>query len=406
MRDVPALVLRDPSLRMLAAGILLFGAFAASLGVHQSLLAVEVFGIGDARYAALLLAAMLVSVCSSVAIGIATDRGPRRRAMALLAALASLAGAALVTLVRAPWAFALAHALLVPLGATMFGQLFAAARLASAPYPPATRDGILAVLRAIFALAFMVVLPLWGLLFARGLPLLALYPATAGVALFHLALVWRAWPPDHAAPWEEAKSGLTFRDSLREMAAAPVVLRVALVGAIHTASAVMGIVVGLIFAASGRGPGDVGLFFGLFVAFEVLGTLLSGALAARLPRLRLIGTGVALYALYLALLPFLAGTPWVWSLVLPAGLGGGVIFTPAIADLQDLLARRPGAGGSLLAVQRLAAEGLATTIYGVGATVQGYATVALLGAGTAILAVSTLLWLDRPQASKNPGPPA
>lgn len=48
MRDVPALLLPDPSLRMVAGGILLFATFASSLGVHQSLVAVEVFGITDA----------------------------------------------------------------------------------------------------------------------------------------------------------------------------------------------------------------------------------------------------------------------------------------------------------------------------------------------------------------------
>lgn len=395
MRDVPALILRDPSLRMLAGGILLFGSFAASLVAHQSLLAVEVFGLPDAGYALLLLAAMAVSVTSSVAMGIAADRGPRRRDMALLAATASLLGAALVALARAPWAFVLAHGLLIPAGASIFGQLFAAARLASGLHPPEARPGILAVLRALFAVPWVLLLPLWGLAFARGLPLPAIYPALAVVAALHLLLVWRAWPRDGAAPWPEAKSGLSFRASLREIAAGPVALRVALIGTLHSGPAVMAIVLGLIFAAAGRGTGDVGLFFGLFVAVEVAGTLLAGALAARAPRLALIGAGVLLYALFLALLPFLAATPWLWLLVLPAGLGGGLLFTQAIAYLQDLLARRPGAGGSLIAVQRVAAEGLTAAVYGLGAWAQGYATVSLLAAAAILLGMGAILRLDR-----------
>ena len=39
--------------------------------------------------------------------------------------------------------------------------------------------------------------------------------------------------------------------------------------------------------------------------------------------LALILGGASLYAVYLGLLPLLAGTPWVWALVLPAGVGGG-----------------------------------------------------------------------------------
>ncbi len=395
MRDVPALVLRDPSLRMIGGGILLFGTFASSVGVHQSLLAVEVFGIPDAGYALLLLLAMTVSVSASIAMGIATDRGPRRRDMALLAAGLTLAGTALLALAPSAPAFLLAHVLLLPAGSTIFGQLFAAARLASQAYPPATQGGILAVLRALFAVPFMLGLPLWGLAFSRGLPLLALYPVVAAVAALHLLLVWRAWPHDARAPWQDVKSGLGFRASLREISSGPVLLRVALVGAIHSGSAVAGVILGLLFAQVGRGAGDVGLFFGLFVAWEVLGTLAAGALVRTVPRLRLIGMGILLYALFLALLPFLADTRWLWLLILPAGIGGGLLYTLAIGYLQDLLAQRPGAGGSLIAVQRVAAEGLSTAIFGFGAWVQGYATVSLMAAGTILLAMTALLWLDR-----------
>lgn len=394
MRNGPALVLKDPSLRMIAGGILLFGSFMASLGAHQSLLAVQVFGLPDTGYAALLLIAMAVSVSGSIGMGIATDRGPRRRDMALLAALCSLLGAALVAVARAPWAFVLAHAVLIPAGATIFGQLFAAARLASQAHPPEAGPSILAVLRALFAVPWVLLLPFWGLAFDRGLPLWTIYPAVAVLAALLLLLVWRAWPRDDAAPWEETKSGLGFRASLREMAAGPVALRVALIGMLHTGPAVMGIIVGLLFAQVGRGPGDVGLFFGLFIAVEVLGTIIAGAMAAHLPRLVLIATGVWLYALFLALLPFLAETPWLWALVVPAGLGGGFLFTLAIGYLQDLLARRPGAGGSLIAVQRVAAEGLTTAIYGFGAWAQGYATVSVLGAGAMLIAMGTILRLD------------
>ena len=400
MRDIPALILRDPPLRMVAGGVLLFGTIAASVGVHQSLVAVRVFGIGDAGYALILLLAMTVSVSSSIAMGIATDRGPCRRHMALLAAGASVLGAGTVAATGHPLAFLLAHVVLIPVGGTIFGQVFAAARLASARHDAGTQAGILAGLRALFAIPFVVVLPIWGLAFAEDVPLLAIYPVVTAVAGLNLLLLWRAWPPDAQAPWVDAKSGLGLAASLRELSAAPVILRVALIGAIHSGGAVVGIILGLLFAEVGRGTGDVGLFFGLFVAVEVLGTLAVGSLARHWPRLPLIAAGVGLYASFLALMPFLAGTPWIWALVLPAGLGGGLIYTLAIGYLQDLLAQRPGAGGSLIAVQRVAAEGLTTAIYGFGAAVQGYATVAVLAAAATILAMAAILWLDRPR----PGP--
>lgn len=395
LSGAPLLVLRDPSLRLVGAGILLFGALVSSLGVHQSLVAREVFALGDGAYSLVLLAAMAVSVVSSVAMGVAADRGPWRRATALAAATLTLAGTILMTAAPSRASFLANAALLGPAGGALFGQLFAAGRLAAQAHPPEDRGPILATVRALFAVPFMLGLPLWGLAFGAGLPLLALYPVAAVLAALLVALVWRAWPPDHAAPWPDPKSGLTFRDSLREIAARPVLGRVALVGAMHAGPAVMGVILGLLFARVGRDPGDVGLFFGVFVAVEIAGNLLAGRLGRRRPRLPLIALGVGLYALYLGALPFLAPTPWLWLLILPAGIGGGLIFPLAIGYLQDLMARRPGAGGSLIAVQRIAAESLSTGVFAAGTALQGYATVALLAAAAILAAAAALLRLDR-----------
>lgn len=395
MRGTSRLVAGDPTLRMVALGAFLFGGFAASLGIHQSLIAIRVFGLSDGEYAVVLLLAMTASVTSSVGMGIAADRHPWRRAMAVTAAAACVAGPLLVWATGHPVAFVLAHALLIPVAGTIFGQLFAVARLASSRHEEAERGAILAVIRALFAVPFTLVLPLWGLAFREDVPLLTIYPAIGAVGALLLLLVLRSWPPDARAPWPEAKSGLTFRASLREMGSGPVMLRTVLMGAVQAGGAVSGIILGLLFTRAGREAGDVGLFFGLFVAVEIGGTLAVGLLARRVPRLVLIATGVGLYALFLLLLPFLAGSAWLWALVLPAGLGGAFIYTLAIGYLQDLLHARPGAGASLIAVQRVAAEGLTTAIYGIGAALQGYATVSILGALLTLAAMGAILQLDR-----------
>jgi hypothetical protein len=393
MTRLLAAVWRDPALRTVALGVLLFGAFASSVGIHQSLLAVEVFGLSDARYAAVLFAAMAVAVGSSIAIGVHTDRRGDRRRMAALAVSASLAGAVLVGVARAPWAFVLAHIVLLPVGASIFGQLFALGRLALGRYPPASRDGLLAVMRALFAVPFVVMLPLWGQAFDRGLPLLAIYPTVAALAAAHLLLTLRAWPAE-GRRWGAAGSGLGLAASLREIAGPGVLVRTALVGAIHAPGAIAGVILGLSFAKAGRPTGDVGLFFAAFVAVEIGATLSLGWLLRWAPRLLLIALGVATYAAFLACLPFAAASPLVWLLILPAGVGGGLVYTLAIAYLQDLLRDRPGAGSSLIAVQRVAAEGLTTAVYGIGASLQGYATVGVLGAALAMAAVAAILRLD------------
>lgn len=397
MLSLAALIWRDATLRMVAAGILLFGTFASSVGIHQSLIAVDGFGLTDGEYAVVLALAMAVSVAASIWVGIVTDQKPkRRRRMATLAALAMVAGPLLVWFGAHPLAFVAAHVLLVPLAGTIFGQLFAVARLASAPHPPSVRDGLLGVLRALFAVPFALVLPVWGFALNEDVSLLTIYPAVALAGAALLLLVRMAWPAEAEAP-REARSGLGFLASLRELAAGPVMLRVALMGAVHAGGAIAGIVLGLVFARAGRPVGDVGLFFGLFVAVEIAATLGVGLLVRHVPRLVLVAAGTVVYAAFLASLPFLAASAWVWVLILPAGVGGALIYTLAIGYLQDLLAARPGAGASLIALQRVSAEGLTTAVYGIGAYVQGYATVAVLGGVVAVAAVAAILRLDGPR---------
>lgn len=315
------LIVADPTLRMVALCTLSFGCFIASLGPYQSLIAVQELGLSEAAYSATPIAALIVTVAVSVGIGIVTDQRPSRRRLALIATTAIVAGGGIMLLGQSPLAFTVTHVLLIPLSGTLFGQLFAVARPVVQDQPQAERDGILAVIRALLAVPWLVVLPFWGWALSAGVPLISVYLAAVVFGLITLALILRTWPHDAAAPWVEVKSGLGFRASLAEMLRPPVLLRVQLFGVLQAGGALSGILVGLAFAEAGRDTTEVGRFFAAFVAIEVVGTLLIGWFLRFAGRLALIGTGVVLYAGYIAALPLLAPSGWVWALVLPAGLG-------------------------------------------------------------------------------------
>ena len=70
-------------------------------------------------------------------------------------------------------------------------------------------------------------------------------------------------------------------------------------------------------------------------------------------------------------------------------------LTVPIAYLQDLLADRPGAGASLMAVQRLAGDVIAALCFAAGTLVAGYGTVALLGVAVSLSGAVALLAADR-----------
>ena len=390
------LCLTDPSLRAAGLIMVLQGAIVCSFGPYFSTLAVHSYGFGNRGFAVLLALSSVVAVVSSVIGGIRADQTANRRQVTLAAVLALLAGTGLMTVVPGPWVFAVTAAVLLPVGAVTFGQVFALARMAAARHPVQERDGIMAVIRALFALPFVVVLPVWAVVFRQGVEVTAIFPVSLILSAVMLGVLLRLWPRDGATEWQDRPSGLSFRAALAEMGHPRVALRVLALGAVNVSATVYVATLALVMVAEiGRGAADVALYFGLVAGLEVPFMLLLPRLMRGVDRTALILGGSVLYGVHVLLLPVLAGSGTVWLLILPAAVGGAVILTVPIAYLQDLLAERPGTGASLMAVQRLAGEVIAAACFAVGTAVAGYGTVAVLGVGIALLGAGALWWADR-----------
>ncbi|MFN0115212.1 MAG: MFS transporter [Paracoccaceae bacterium] len=389
-----ALLARDPVLRLVVLLLFLLGGGIASIAPFQSLIARNVFGLGGWAYAAVLVAASLVGTVSAVAVGVLTDRRANRRAMAIAAAVLWLAGPALVVLAPTVPAFVLAHAVLLPFGGTLFGQLFVLARLTARRFPEDRRDGVQAAVRAAFTLPFVAILPLWSAAIAAGVPLVAVYPVTALAAAGGLVLVLRRWPKDEGIHRAEP-SGMSVGAALAEMARPGIAARLLAVGAVKSGPALYMVLLGLVLTGAGHGEGDVALFAGLVAGFEVPVMLAAGWMLARLPRTGLIALAALVHAGFLAGFAFAGGSGLVWLLILPAALGAGIILSVPMGYLQDLLAHRPGAGGALIALHQLAGDALAAAAFAAGTAVGGYRTAALAGAAM-VAAGGIALWrLDR-----------
>ena len=385
----------DPALRAAAALLFLFGAFVCTIAPYQSLLAIKVFGLPNAAYAAVIVCASLVFVTASVGAGILTDQHLSRRLVAMFSVGAYLSGTAIVWLVSGPISFVLAHALIMPLGSTIFAQCFALTRHAAATHPAGTRPGILATIRAIFALPFVLVLPIWSIAFDRGAPVLSVYPVLFGISLCMSAVILFFWPPDAVAPKQNRAPTLSFADALREFTAPGLMVRVGLLGIISGAVGLYMALIGLVFTAAGRSESDVALFVGLIAGAEIPFMLILPLMQQRLSKPVLIVSGIVLYSCHLAILPALAATRFVWALILPASLGGAAILTLPIAYLQDLMANRPGAGSSLLAFQRVIGDLSVAVAFTLGTALSGYGLAALIGATSAVAAGLTLWRIDR-----------
>ena len=390
------LCLTDPALRSAGLVIVLQGAIVCSFGPYFSTLAVNAYGFGDRGFAVLLALSSVVSVSASVYGGIRADQTANRRQVTLAAVLSLALGMGLMTVAPGPWIFALVAAVLLPVGSVTFGQVFALTRMAATRHPEAERDGIMAVIRALFALPFVVVLPLWAVVFAQGVAVTAVFPVGLLLTGGMLMVVLRHWPRDGATAWEDRPSGLTFRAALAEMGQARLAARVVALGAVNAAATIYIAIVSLVMVADvGRSVADVALYVGLVAGLEVPFMLALPRLTRGVDRTLLILIGAALYAVHVALLPVLAGSALVWLLVLPAAIGGAITLTVPIAYLQDLLADRPGAGASLMALQRLAGEVIAALCFGLGTLVAGYGAVAALGVVVSLAGAGALWWADR-----------
>ncbi len=388
-------VLRDPVLRVTALLMVLWGAVVCSFGPYTSVLAVETFGLGDSGFVAILVVSSVLSVTAALWVGIRTDQTGNRRGLSVATQGVLLVALVLMALVPNAPIFVLAHGILIPLASSMWGQLFALARLAASVRPAEERDGILATMRALFALPFILVLPLWSVAFQQGADMLSVYPVCLVLACVMLALTLARWPQDGRTAWLDAPSGLSFRAALAELTHPPVALRIAALGAVNGAASVYVAILGLVMVESvGRGPADVALYFGIVAGLEVPFMLALPLITHMARRTVLILAGTTLYCLHLALLPLLAGSWTVWLLVLPAGVGGAAMLTLPIAYLQDMLATRPGTGASLMALQVLAGQIIAAVCFGIGTAVAGYGLVALLSAATAIAGAVWLHWAD------------
>jgi SET family sugar efflux transporter-like MFS transporter len=392
------LIARNADLRLVAGLMLLQGAFICTLAPYVSVLAVREFGLGDLGYAGVMTASTVVSVTAAIAAGIRADQTANRRGIALWSCWLMVAGCGVMTVLPGAISFVLAHALILPLSA-LFGQLFAQGRLAAQAQDPALRDGIMTTIRALFAVPFVAILPLWALAFQNGAPILSIYPVTTAFSVAMLALTARYWPTAAAATWQDPPSGLSLRQALGELAAPGLQLRILSLGAISAGGSAYWAVMGLVLSQpDGTGADRAALYAGLVAGLEVPLMLALPWILPRFNRTHLIFVGTVIYAIQLVGIPLLAGSTWLWLCLIPGAVGGAITLTLPIAYLQDALGHRPGTGAALMALMQVAGNVMAAAAFALGTALSGYLLAAVLAAGLTVLGALVLIWADRSRA--------
>lgn len=81
-------------------------------------------------------------------------------------------------------------------------------------------------------------------------------------------------------------------------------------------------------------------------------------------------------------------------LILPGGIGAGILLSITVGYVQDLVAERPGAGSSLVSVSHFGGTMFASAVFAVAALFTDYQGTALLGGAIGIVAGLALFALD------------
>lgn len=380
---------------MIGAALLLLGLQFASVYPYQSLIAIDRIGLSKPVFSLVLVLASLTAVTTAVLFGIWGDQRGSRRNIALTAALAGTLGLGLMIAAPGPLVLILSIGVLLPVASSLYGQLFALARLASAEDGRA-RDGILGTIRAAMSASFLAMLIYWTFAFRGGTDVMTVFFSAGLASLALLALLWFGWPRDGATAWQDQRSGLNMAQAIREIAHPPVLLRLVLLGALSSMTVLYMVLVSLVFEASAlRDTSDVALYVGLVAGVEVPCMLLLPRIALRLPRATLIALGAGLYAVHMLALPLLVDTPLIWIGPLIAGVGGTAMISLPIPYYQDLLAGRPGTASAMLALQKLISDILAAAAFALGTFVGGYATVTVIGVAVAMVGAVGLYLVDR-----------
>lgn len=383
----------DRLLRLAFLCITLMGVAVSAIVPFQSVIGIEHLGFSPAAYALITTLGAGLSVLASVYVGILTDQTGRYcDILATCTAVGFVAGMS-VFLLPSQVTFVVAHVVLFPVASTTFTQYFAMASLAAANNSALDKDVSLSFVRAAFAGAFGLTPPVIAIAVAGGMALTAVYGIAAVINVMVFGFIWRGWPTDQTAL--AGQSGIGFFAALKELLQGGVLLRLTLIAVIIGVNALYNILLGLLILNNLSGSAaDVGWFAGGVALMEVPVMLAAAALLKHISRSGMILCGTLIYCVFLAGFGILPNMAAAWVMIIPAGIGAGILLSVTVGYVQDLVVARPGAGSSLVAVSHFGGTMFAAAVVAGAAVFTDYLGTAWLGCALAALAGVLLFVVD------------
>jgi len=383
----------DRLLRLAFLCIALMGVAVAAINPFQSVIGIEQLGFSRGLYALITTVGALFSVAASVIVGIYTDQSGRYRDILIRCNIVGVIGGVCVFILPSKATFILAHVILFPVAATTFTQYFAMASLAAQNNPTLNKDMSLSLVRAAFAGAFGLTPPLLAVAVASGMQLVSVYGFSAVMNVIVLLLVMRTWPTEQTAL--NQTSGIGFFTALKELSSGGVLIRLILIAIIIGVNALYNILLGLLILNNlGGAESDVGWFAGGVALIEAPIMLIVAMMLRHVTRSGMLLVGCVIYCGFFATLALMPNMSSAWIMIIPGGIGAGILLSVTVGYVQDLVAERPGAGSSLVSVSHFGGTMFASAILASGALFTDYQGTAWIGSGIGIVAGAVLFLID------------
>ncbi len=384
---------RDARLRTILFGILLASAMMSATAPYVSLVGITALGLPPSAFSIILVASSGVTVGIAVLAGALSDVVRNRLVVAMGLCLLGAIGYLAVFVFRSPAAFAFATVLLIPFSAAVYSQLFALLR--SVPQSSADRDATTAIVRALFALPWIVVPPAAAaflLLFPGETNIYGISAAFAVLCALLLLTLFGKLPVGEGGE----NPGKRFLQGLARLRDLPLAGRVLILGLIYGAHKLHSSIMALIVVQNiGGSIGEVGRVAGLTALMEVPMILLWGWLVQKLGKSCSVALGALAFGAYLAALWRVTDISHFYVLTPVNACGSAAILSVILVYVQQLLPDNPGLGTSLMTVTSFLGSTLSGLVFGLWGRDGAYQELALAGAAMAVLGALAIGFVDR-----------
>ncbi|MCZ8179506.1 MAG: MFS transporter [Rhizobium sp.] len=369
-----------------------YGATLPYLGVT----AIGALGMSDQAYSALTVVASIMTVTISVSLGILSDGMSDRRRMIALLGIAGTIGYGAIFLFPTIPVFVIATAFVIPFAQAVHSLLFASARIETADLSQQDAAAVNTVVRAFMSASWVVMPAILGLVLAQSANMIGAWGAAATCTLLIATASVLLLAPPKEQKQAGGTSGAAFREALRELIRADMLVRMIAMAAVTGTTRLAGTIWPLILTLElGGSTRDVGFIAALIAFIEIPFMLIAASLLKRFSLLVLIVASALLYGLHMVGFAF-ASEPWhFYALALPGAATAAALLSLPITYFQDLFPTRPGLGTAFMPINAFLGNAVSAATFAVGAHFFGYSGTAWLGLALAIVGVAGLLAVDR-----------